>query len=38
MYFFNTDKNLIEGFLLGLVEMTNGCYLISTSSIDISKN
>ncbi len=35
--FFNTDKNLIEGFLLGLVEMTNGCYLISTSSIDISK-
>ncbi|NFD48482.1 sporulation integral membrane protein YlbJ [Clostridium botulinum] len=35
--FFNADKNLIEGFLLGLVEMTNGCYLISTSSIDISK-
>ncbi|WP_251860331.1 sporulation integral membrane protein YlbJ [Clostridium sp. Marseille-Q2269] len=35
--FFNIDKNLIEGFLLGLVEMTNGCYLISTSSIDISK-
>ncbi|EJO5347918.1 sporulation integral membrane protein YlbJ [Clostridium botulinum] len=34
---FNIDKNLIEGFLLGLVEMTNGCYLISTSSIDISK-
>ncbi|MBD5639001.1 sporulation integral membrane protein YlbJ [Clostridium botulinum] len=35
--FFNIDKNLIEGFLLGLVEMTNGCYLISTSSVDISK-
>jgi sporulation integral membrane protein YlbJ len=35
--YFNIDKNLIEGFLLGLVEMTNGCYLISTSSIDISK-
>lgn len=29
---FNLPKNLIQGSLLGLVEMTNGCFLISSSS------
>ena len=29
---FNLPKSLIQGFLLGLVEMTNGCFLISSSS------
>ncbi|MCM8710586.1 sporulation integral membrane protein YlbJ [Clostridium sp. SYSU_GA19001] len=26
------DKNILEGFILGLIEITNGCYLISTTS------
>lgn len=29
------NKNLIEGLLLGIIEMTNGCYLISSLSTDI---
>ncbi|WP_050607139.1 sporulation integral membrane protein YlbJ [Clostridium niameyense] len=33
---FNLDKNLIEGFILGILEMTNGCYLISKSSVNLS--
>lgn len=32
---FSLDKNLIEGFILGLIEMTNGCYLISLSSVNL---
>ena len=34
----NLPKNLIQGSLLGLIEMTNGCFLISSSSaLTISK-
>lgn len=29
------SKNIIEGFVLGLIEMTNGCNLISSTSIDM---
>jgi sporulation integral membrane protein YlbJ len=29
------ENNLIEGTLLGIIEMTNGCYLISTTSVDM---
>lgn len=29
------SKGLIEGFILGLIEMTNGCYLLATSSASI---
>jgi sporulation integral membrane protein YlbJ len=29
------DSNLLEGTLLGFVEMTNGCYLISTTNADM---
>lgn len=31
----NAEANIIEGILLGLIEMTNGCYLISTASINM---
>jgi sporulation integral membrane protein YlbJ len=31
----NINKELISGALLGLIEMTNGCYLISIASIDM---
>lgn len=29
------SKNIIEGFILGLIEMTNGCYLISSTSMSM---
>jgi sporulation integral membrane protein YlbJ len=29
------ERNLLEGILLGVVEMTNGCYLISTTTADM---
>lgn len=32
---FLIDKSLIEGILLGAIEMTNGCYIISTLSADM---
>jgi sporulation integral membrane protein YlbJ len=33
-YLTHLDKNLLNGIILGLIEMTNGCYLIST--VDVS--
>ena len=30
-----SSDNFIEGLLLGMLEMTNGCYLISSSSLDL---
>lgn len=32
---FNLDKNLIEAILLGVIEMTNGCYIASSLSINL---
>jgi sporulation integral membrane protein YlbJ len=29
------ERNLLEGILLGFVEITNGCYLISTTTADM---
>ena len=28
----NISKDILQGFFLGLIEMTNGCYLVSSSS------
>lgn len=32
---FNIQKNIIEGLLLGIIEMTNGCFLISSTNISM---
>jgi sporulation integral membrane protein YlbJ len=34
-YFTGIENNLIQGTLLGVIEMTNGCYLISTTAADM---
>jgi sporulation integral membrane protein YlbJ len=34
-YITGIESALLEGTLLGLIEMTNGCYLISTTNVDM---
>lgn len=37
-YFLNgvvTNRDLISSFLLGIIDLTNGCYIITSSSLDI---
>jgi sporulation integral membrane protein YlbJ len=32
---FGFSRSIIEGFILGVIEMTNGCYLISSTTMDM---
>jgi sporulation integral membrane protein YlbJ len=34
-YLTHIDRNLLNGVILGLIEMTNGCYLISTTEVNM---
>lgn len=35
-HIFNVESNLVQGVFLGSIEMTNGCYLISNTTLDMS--